>query len=55
MKKILYSLKTTRKYENRRKSQLETWLSGIEDYIYYSDHEDIDKNIILASHDDTYQ
>jgi hypothetical protein len=55
MKKILYALKTTKRYENRRKSQLETWLSGIEDYIYYSDHEDLDNNTILASHDDTYE
>lgn len=55
MKKILYALKTTKKYETRRKSQLETWLFGIENYVYYSDHEDIDNNIILASHDCTYQ
>lgn len=54
MKKILYSLKTTRKYKSRRDSQLNTWLSKIEDYIYYSDHEDLDNNIIIASHDDSY-
>jgi|Laugresbdmm110sd_1035091.scaffolds.fasta_scaffold00935_8 hypothetical protein len=55
MKKILYALKTTKKYESRRKCQSETWLSGIEDYIYYSDHEDLENNVIFTSHDDTYQ
>jgi hypothetical protein len=55
MKKILYALKTTKKYESRRKSQLQTWLSEVEDYIYYSDHEDIENNVIFTSHDDTYQ
>ena len=54
MKKILYALKTTKKYKSRRDSQLNTWLSNIEDFIYYSDHEDLHNNIILASHDDSY-
>lgn len=55
MKNILYALKTTKKYESRRKCQLETWLSGIENYIYYSDHEDLENNVIFTSHDDSYQ
>lgn len=52
--KILFCIKTTRRYQNRIDSIIETWLSGIDDYIFYSDHEDSEKNVILSSHDSSY-
>lgn len=55
MQKVLYAIKTTSKYQSRINSVLETWLSGLDDYIFYSDHEDTSKNIILSSHDSSYE
>lgn len=49
--KILYVIKTTKKYLNRIDTVLDTWLNGIDDYIFLSDHEDSEKNIILSSTD----
>lgn len=54
MKKVLYAIKTTKKYEKRINAILNTWLEGIDDYIFYSDHEDLEKNIILSSNDSSY-
>lgn len=55
MEKILYVIKTTKKYENRINAILNTWLSGCEDYIFISDHEDLKNNIILTSNDSSYE
>lgn len=55
MEKILYVIKTTRKYQNRINAILDTWLSGCEDYIFISDHEDVNKNIILTGTDSSYE
>jgi len=55
MVKILYALKTTKKYQSRINSVLETWLSGCNDYVFYSDHEDLENNVILSSHDSSYE
>ena len=52
--KILFCVKTTKKYQDRIDSILDTWLTGIDDYIFYSDHEDSEKNIILSSTDSSY-
>jgi len=54
MKKILYAIKTTKKYQERIDAILNTWLTDIDDYIFYSDHEDSEKNVILASADSSY-
>lgn len=54
MSKILYAIKTTKKYQNRIDSVLNTWLSDVEDYIFYSDHEDVKNNIIKVCDDDSY-
>lgn len=55
MEKILYVVKTTQKHGNRISAILNTWLSGDEDYIFISDHEDLEKNIILTSDDSSYE
>lgn len=55
MAKILYALKTTKKYQTRIDAVLKTWLSECKDYIFYSDHEDSNNNIILSSYDSTYE
>lgn len=52
--KILYAIKTTQKYLNRVQTILDTWLNDIDDYIFFSDHEDPGKNIILSSSDSSY-
>lgn len=52
--KILFCIKTTRKYQDRIDSILGSWLTGIDDYIFYSDHEDKEKNVILSSTDSSY-
>lgn len=54
MKKILYCIKTTKQYENRVDALFNTWLIGIEDYIFYSEHEDPTKNIIKVCEDGSY-
>lgn len=54
MKKILYCIKTTEKYKNRVEALKSTWLSDIEDYIFYSEHEDFDNNIIKVCDDGSY-
>lgn len=48
MKKILYLLLHTQKHEDRYKNCVNTWLQG-QDYLFYSDHEDLEKNIIKVS------
>jgi len=52
--KILFCVKTTEKYVNRIDTIIDTWLSGIDDYIFYSDHEDTERNVILSSTDSSY-
>jgi len=52
--KILFCIKTTKKYQHRINTILDTWLSGIDDFIFYSDHEDTEKNVILSSTDASY-
>lgn len=54
MEKILYCIKTTEKYQNRVKSIKQTWIKDIEDYIFYSDHEDLSNNIIKVCEDPSY-
>lgn len=54
MSKILYAIKTTEKYSERIKSLFDTWMNGIDDYIIYSDHEDVSKNIIKVCEDSSY-
>lgn len=54
MEKILYCIKTTKLYENRVNTIFNTWLTGIDDYIFYSEHEDESKNIIKVCEDGTY-
>jgi hypothetical protein len=54
MKKILFAIKTTEKYESRVNAILDTWLSTVEDYIFYSEHEDSEKNIIKVCDDGSY-
>ena len=54
MKKILFAIKTTEKYESRVNAIFDTWLSTIEDYIFYSEHEDSEKNIIKVCDDGSY-
>lgn len=53
--KIFYAIKTTKRYQTRIDSILNTWLTGIDDYIFFSDHEDLDNNIILSSLDSSYE
>lgn len=52
--KILYAVKTTKRYLTRIESILNTWLKDIPDYIFFSDHEDPERNIICASNDSSY-
>lgn len=54
MSKILYAIKTTKKYSDRINALFDTWMNGVEDYIIYSDHEDSTKNIIKVCDDDSY-
>lgn len=54
MKKVLYAIKTTKKYQERIDAILSTWASDANDYIFYSDHEDKEKNVIISSTDSSY-
>lgn len=54
MEKILFAIKTTQKYETRVNALFDTWLSTVDDYIFYSEHEDLDKNIIKVCDDGSY-
>lgn len=54
MYKLLFAIKTTKKYQHRIDTILDTWLKNIDDYIFYSDHEDPEKNVVLASQDTSY-
>lgn len=54
MFKVLYAIKTTKKYSSKINAIFKTWLNGIDDYIIYSDHEDSEKNIIKVCDDDSY-
>ena len=46
MKKILYLLLHTQKHGDRYNNCVNTWLQG-QDYLFYSDHEELEKNIII--------
>lgn len=52
--KILYCIKTTERYQNRRDSIKDTWLKNVDDYLFYSDHEDLDNSIIKVCEDSSY-
>jgi hypothetical protein len=52
--KIFFCVKTTQKYKDRIDTILDTWLNGIDDFIFYSDHEDSEKNVVLSSNDSSY-
>lgn len=54
MNKILYCIKTTEQYYNRINSVKNTWLTGIEDYIFYSEHDDPSNNIIKVCDNGSY-
>jgi hypothetical protein len=54
MKKILYLILHTNKQSDRYNHLVDTWLIG-KDFIFYSDHEDLEKNVIKVSNDDTYK
>jgi hypothetical protein len=54
MTKILYCIKTTEKYKSRVDAIKNTWLDGIDDYIFYSEHEDPNDNIIKVCDDGSY-
>lgn len=54
MEKILYCIKTTEKYQNRIDAIKETWINNVEDYIFYSDHEDPSNNVIKVCDDSSY-
>lgn len=54
MEKVLFAIKTTKKYESRVDAIFNTWLKEVEDYIFYSEHEDLDKNIIKVCDDGSY-
>lgn len=53
MKKILYLLLHTQKHGDRYNNCVNTWLQG-QDYLFYSDHEDLEKNIIKVSNRNDY-
>jgi hypothetical protein len=53
MKKILYLILHTNKQSDRYYHLVDTWLSG-KDFIFYSDHEDLDNNIIKVTDNDSY-
>ena len=54
MTKILYCIKTTEKYKNRVESIKNTWIQDVDDYLFYSDHEDPSDNIIKVCDDPSY-
>jgi hypothetical protein len=54
MEKILFAIKTTEKYKSRVDAIFDTWLSTIDDYIFYSEHEDSERNIIKVCDDGSY-
>lgn len=54
MNKVLFAIKTTEKYKSRVDAIFNTWLKDIEDYIFYSEHEDENKNIIKVCDDGSY-
>jgi len=53
MKKILYLILHTKNHENRWSNLTDTWLKN-KDYLFYSDHEDLKKNIIKVTSDNSY-
>lgn len=53
MKKVLYIILHTKKHESRFNNLVNTWLQG-QDYVFYSDHEDLENNIIKVTDDDSY-
>lgn len=54
MNKVLFAIKTTKQYESRVDAIFNTWLKGVEDYIFYSEHKDTNKNIIKVCDDGSY-
>jgi hypothetical protein len=52
--KILYCIKTTSQYQSRIDAAKNTWLRGVEDYIFYSEHEDPNSNVIKVCDDGSY-
>ena len=54
MKKILYLLLHTQKHANRYDNCINTWLQG-QDYLFYSDHEDLEKNILKVTDRNDYE
>ena len=53
MKRILYVILHTKKHESRFTNLVNTWLQN-QDYVFYSDHEDLDNNIIKVTDNDSY-
>ena len=54
MMKILYVIMHTQNQNERYDNVMNTW-GGDVDCIFYSDHEDFDKNIIKSSNDSSYK
>jgi hypothetical protein len=52
--KILYVIMHTQNQSGRYDNVMETWGKDV-DCIFYSDHEDLDKNIIKTSNDSSYR
>jgi hypothetical protein len=53
MKKVVCFVNTTKKHTDRIDNVLETWAQKI-DTVFYSDHEDFEKNVLKVSNRDDY-
>jgi hypothetical protein len=52
--KILYVIMHTQNQNERYDNVMNTWGRDV-DCIFYSDHEDLNKNIIISSNDTSYK